>query len=100
MKQTVMGSDEARINFRDVLDAVTVGETVFVERYGKPVAVVISVREYERFQNDHQRLIEYILAEAKPMGEIEFAPGEPITPETIEEKAKAKGWLLSELEPA
>jgi prevent-host-death family protein len=49
MKQKTMGSDEARVNFRDVLDAVSMGETIFVERYGKPVAVVVSVREYERF---------------------------------------------------
>ena len=39
---------DARRNLADVLDAVEVGAEVRLTRRGKPVAVVVSVSEYER----------------------------------------------------
>jgi prevent-host-death family protein len=51
MTRTVSAT-EARIHFGDVLRAVHErGETIFVERSGKPQAVVLSIEEYERLRN-------------------------------------------------
>jgi prevent-host-death family protein len=48
MNQTILSSREARTRWRDVLDAVNQGKTdVVIERYGKPVAAVISYQDYE-----------------------------------------------------
>lgn len=46
-----MSATEARIHLGDILRAVAErGETVFVERSGKPQAVILSVDEYKRLQ--------------------------------------------------
>lgn len=46
-----MSAKEARDNFTDVLGMVYYGnESVIVEKKGRPFAVVISPREYERLQ--------------------------------------------------
>jgi prevent-host-death family protein len=46
-----MSATEARVHLGDVLRAVAErGETVFVERSGKPQAVILSVDEYKRLQ--------------------------------------------------
>ncbi|HEY7031835.1 MAG TPA: type II toxin-antitoxin system Phd/YefM family antitoxin [Thermomicrobiales bacterium] len=51
MTKTISAT-EARIHFGDVLRGVTErGETIVVERSGKPQAVVLSVEEYERLRN-------------------------------------------------
>jgi prevent-host-death family protein len=46
-----MSAREARDNFSDLLGVVFYGkEPVIVERKGKPVAVVISPEQYERYE--------------------------------------------------
>jgi len=46
-----MSAKEARTNFSDVLGrAYYKGEPTIVEKQGKPVAVVISPEEYERYR--------------------------------------------------
>jgi len=48
---TTMGAKEARENFSDLLGRVQdCNEAVIVEKNGKPVAVVISPDQYERFR--------------------------------------------------
>jgi prevent-host-death family protein len=51
MTRTISATD-ARVHFGDVLRGVTErGETIFVERGGKPQAVVMSIEEYDRLRN-------------------------------------------------
>ena len=56
MTRTISAT-EARTHFGDVLRGVTErGETILVERGGKPQAVVMSVDEYDRLRkgDDHE----------------------------------------------
>ncbi len=41
-----MSSDEARSKWREVLDAAVAGNQVVIERYGKPVAVIVPHSQY------------------------------------------------------
>src|SRR5437016_6169269 len=51
-----MSSKEARANFAELLGAVYyTQEPVIVERKGKPVAVVISPKEFERIQQERDQ---------------------------------------------
>lgn len=45
-----LAGEEVRTNWRDTIDRVYRGETIIVLRYGKPVAVIMSVEELERLQ--------------------------------------------------
>jgi prevent-host-death family protein len=57
-----MSSREARANFADVLGQVYyTKEPVIVEKKGKPVAVVISPDDYERYrQSEKERLFQIV----------------------------------------
>jgi len=44
--QTTMDSNEARLHWRDVLDAGAKGLDVVITRYNKPVSVVIDYADY------------------------------------------------------
>lgn len=39
-------SDQARTQWRELLDAVIAGESIIIERYGKPVATLIPYQEF------------------------------------------------------
>ena len=41
-----MSSDEARTKWREVLDTAVAGNQIVIERYGKPVAVIMPHSEY------------------------------------------------------
>ena len=41
-----MSSDEARSKWREVLDTAVAGNQVVIERYGKPVAVIVPHAEF------------------------------------------------------
>lgn len=56
-----IATEELRRNLRDILDNVQAGGVYRVERYGKSVAVILSVDEYERLQQyigNLERMIE------------------------------------------
>src|SRR5438552_18672197 len=59
-----MSSREARANFSDLLGQVYyTKEPVIVEKKGKPMAVVVSPDDYERYQkSDKERLFQKIHA--------------------------------------
>jgi len=46
-----VGSEEARLNWRDTLDAANHGDVVVIERYGKAAAVMVSPKDWERMKN-------------------------------------------------
>jgi antitoxin (DNA-binding transcriptional repressor) of toxin-antitoxin stability system len=45
--QTTMSADQARINWRDTVDLAFRGGEVVIERYNKPVAVVVNYDEWQ-----------------------------------------------------
>lgn len=47
MSAQILDSNQARLKWREVLDAATAGDDVIVERYGKPTAAVIPYEDYE-----------------------------------------------------
>jgi len=47
MSTVVIGAKEARIRFRDVLEAAHAGTDTVIERNGRPAAVVIPYPDYE-----------------------------------------------------
>jgi antitoxin (DNA-binding transcriptional repressor) of toxin-antitoxin stability system len=49
--QTV-SSDQARTGWRDLLDGVIAGDVVIIERYGKPVAVMLAHADYVAMQTE------------------------------------------------
>src|SRR5688572_18889170 len=59
MTITTVKSEEARLNWRDTLDTAHTGGAVVIERYSKPVAVVVN---YEQWQKERTRLKELELA--------------------------------------
>lgn len=46
MSTKVISSDQARARWREVLDTAVTGNHIIIERYGKPVAVVIPYQDY------------------------------------------------------
>ena len=90
-------SDDARDKMREMLEHVAAGGMVQITRYNRLDGILISPKEYERLNAAHLRLVKEEADRAWASGEyIEFAPEESITDETIDHKARAKGWALSE----
>jgi prevent-host-death family protein len=56
MTVTTMKSDEARQSWRDILDIASSGGSVVVERYNKPVAVMISYEAWLAVQEELEDL--------------------------------------------
>lgn len=50
MNVRILKSDEARQSWRDLLDAVSTGDDVVIERYNKPVAALISYEDFVALQ--------------------------------------------------
>lgn len=50
MAHQVLNSDDARTRWRDVLDAAGSGQDVVIARYGKAMAAVIPIADYEALQ--------------------------------------------------
>lgn len=55
MHSVTMSSEEARLNWRDTVDTAHTGSPVVIERYNKPVVVMVSHAEWQAQQ---QRLAE------------------------------------------
>jgi len=56
MVHEVLSSEDARIRWRDVLDAAGAGLDVVIERYGKPMAAVIPIADYEALVEELEAL--------------------------------------------
>jgi prevent-host-death family protein len=78
-------SDEARTFFRDLLDDVTAGREVVIERYNKPVGVLIPHTQWQRLKKLQREEIARIRAEMET--------GDFYTFEQVEAKLKADGLL-------
>ncbi len=78
-------SDEARTLFRDLLDDVTAGREVIIERYNKPVGVLIPHAQWQQWKKLQLEELARIRAE--------MAAGNYYTFEQVEAKLKADGLL-------
>ena len=56
-------SEEARIKMRDILDEVTAGREVVIERYNKPVGVMVPYALWIQLKKLHHEEIARIRAE-------------------------------------
>lgn len=92
MLQQVVDANEARKNLRDVLDAAGAGKPTVIERFGKPVAAVIS---YEDFVAVRQALEDARDArDAQAMlAEYECDPESFTSLDDVERELKEKGQL-------
>lgn len=47
MTYRILNSEDARTRWRDILDAAGAGQDVVIARYGKPMAALIPIADYE-----------------------------------------------------
>lgn len=47
MAYQILSSEDARTRWRDILDAAGTGQDVVIARYGKPMAAVIPIADYD-----------------------------------------------------
>ncbi len=78
-------SDEARLKMRDILDDVTAGRESIIQRYDKPVAVVVPHALWQSMKRERKT---YLDAISKRMDE-----GEYYTMDQVEAILKQDGLL-------
>jgi prevent-host-death family protein len=76
-------SDEARDKLRDILDAVTAGREVVIERYNKPVGVVVPHAAWLAYKRQRKERIERAVQR--------MAGGDYLTLEQVEAKLNERG---------
>lgn len=52
MSAITMTSDQARINWRDTVDAAYQGSEVVIERYGKPMVAVVNYDNWSKMADE------------------------------------------------
>ncbi len=73
MVQQILNSDDARTRWRDILDAANAGQDVVIARYGKPMAAVIPIADYEALMED----LEDLRAARRAQSALEAWRGDP-----------------------
>lgn len=79
------GSEEARLKLRDILDDVNSGQESVIERYNKPVAVVVGYRQWQALKR--------LRAEQLAQSRAEARAGQTHTFEEVEQMLKRDGLL-------
>lgn len=64
MQTITMGANEARDKMRDVIDHADKGGAVVLERYQRPMAVVISYKRFKQMEAEHLELLRRWAADA------------------------------------
>jgi prevent-host-death family protein len=86
MSTRTIGSDEARLKLRDILDDVQAGSTeVVIERYNKPTAVVVNYAQWQAWRRQRKKRLERIRQE--------MDAGQYLTQEQLDAGLKEKGLL-------
>jgi prevent-host-death family protein len=86
MSTRIIGSDEARLKLRDILDDVQAGTTeVVIERYNKPTAVVVNYAQWQAWRRQRKARLDRIRKE--------MDAGHYLTQEELDQGLKAKGLL-------
>jgi prevent-host-death family protein len=76
-------SDEARDKLRDILDAVTAGREVVIERYNKPVGVLVPHAAWLAYRRQRRERIERAVQR--------MTAGDYVTLEQVEAKLNERG---------
>ncbi|HMN26565.1 MAG TPA: type II toxin-antitoxin system Phd/YefM family antitoxin [Caldilineaceae bacterium] len=86
MSTRIIGSDEARLKLRDILDDVQAGTTeVVIERYNKPTAVVVNYAQWQAWRRQRKARLDRIRQE--------MDAGHYLTQEELDQELKEKGLL-------
>lgn len=85
MSILTMKSEEARNSWRDMLDHAHTGGEVVIERYGKPMAVMVN---YEQWQAWKRRLTRIT---RERYGEMKSDPSKLVTEEQYQKALQAEG---------
>ncbi|MDQ3247911.1 MAG: type II toxin-antitoxin system Phd/YefM family antitoxin [Chloroflexota bacterium] len=85
MTVRTISSEEARNNFRDILDDAIASNEVIIERYSKPVAVVVN---YDRWNMVNRQFLAMLDQRSK-----EMTAGDYVTLEEMEAGLKERGLL-------
>jgi prevent-host-death family protein len=78
-------SEEARNNFRDILDNAIAGDDIVIERYGKPTAVVVN---HTRWQMQRRQWLAMLDERAR-----EIDAGDFVTQEELDVQLAARGII-------
>jgi prevent-host-death family protein len=79
-------SDEARTNFRDILDDVQAGATeIVIERWNKPAAVLVNYQQWQALRRQRFALLDQRAAE--------IDAGDFLTHEQFLAEMKARGQI-------
>lgn len=88
--ERIMKSDDVRQNWRDVMDDALLGSRVIIERYTKPLAVLMNYNQYKEMQ-ERLNFLE-LWAEAHRINEeIEAGKAQEITLEQHKARMQTKG---------
>ena len=86
MSTKTVGSDEARLKLRDILDDVQAGTTeVVIERYNKPTAVVVNYAQWQAWRRQRKKRLDRIRQE--------MDAGQYLTQEQLDAGLKEQGLL-------
>lgn len=65
-------SEQARTRMRDILDTVSAGGEVVIERYDRPTAVVIGYAQWQRWRKQFLAMLDQRSAEMKAGDYVPF----------------------------
>jgi len=86
MNTKVIGSDEARLKLRDILDDVQTGATeVVIERYHKPTAVVVNYAQWQAWRRQRKERLKRIRQD--------MDAGHYLTQEELDKELSERGLL-------
>lgn len=80
--QTTLSADQARIKWRDTVDAAYKGDEIIIERYGKKLVVVVSYEEWEKLR---------LSAESRQIAAKNDASGSWVSSKTMRERMARHG---------
>jgi antitoxin (DNA-binding transcriptional repressor) of toxin-antitoxin stability system len=85
MDTLTISSEQARVKMRDILDDVLGGKEVVIERYAKPIAVVIGFKEYQSWKKRWLAMLDEASQEVKD--------GNYFTQEQVDEGLRQRGLI-------
>jgi antitoxin (DNA-binding transcriptional repressor) of toxin-antitoxin stability system len=85
MAVRTVGSDQARLKMRDILDDVIAGQEVVIERYDKPTAVVIGYAQWQTWKKRWVAMLDEASQQVKD--------GEYATQEAVETGLRERGLI-------
>jgi antitoxin (DNA-binding transcriptional repressor) of toxin-antitoxin stability system len=85
MSTITVTSDQARINWRDMIDTAFAGSDVVIERYGKPMVAVVNYDQWQRMRRQFLAMLD--------QRSQEMRDGNYITQEQLDAELRSKGII-------